>query len=255
MEDIWLRVAATFVGQLFLEERGRRDTHPSMLAKYASVALLGVWAIRKHYRFRLETTSCDQDCRSQSVAYSSATPGSPQENGVSIFRDIVTRQQVLGLTSMRPVHQMCLEQERLQIARARLIILQHADPKWLLSLRVDEVFCRIARNRQEKFVAQVESITYRDLASVLPLYRRVIYRRTSSSRTQVYRVKFAERAQYPGGQLTTLREAEAPISPPLEWQVFETPLRVQTTSRSESSIAWLPAAQGAAWARPAPERV
>ena len=129
MEDIWLRVAATFVGQQFLEERGCRDTQPAMLAKYASVALQGVWAIRKHYRYRLETTSCDQDCRSEGVAHSSATPGSPQENGVSIFRDIVTRQQVLGLTSMRPVYQICLEQERIQIARARLLILRHANPK------------------------------------------------------------------------------------------------------------------------------
>ena len=198
MEDIWLLVAATFVGHQFLEERGCRDSRPAMLAKYGSVALLGDWATRKHYRFRLETTSCDQDCRSQSVAYSSATPGSPQEIGVSVFRDIVTRQEVLALTSMRPVHQMCLEQER-PIARARLLILRQADPKLLLSLRVVEVFCRIARNRKEKFMAQVEDITYGDLASVSPPLRTVVCQRPSSSQTQVYRVKFVDHPQYPGG--------------------------------------------------------
>ncbi len=78
---------------------------------------------------------------------------------------------------------MCIEQEHLQIARARLIILRHADLKRLLSIRFDEVFCRTARNRQDKFVAQVENITYGDLASVLPPPRAMMYQRPSSSRT------------------------------------------------------------------------
>ncbi len=96
------------------------------------------------------------------------THGSPEENGVSIFTDIVTRQQVLGLISMRPVHQMCLEQERLQIASARLLITQHTDPRLLLSLRGDEAFCRVAKKREERFLAHLTGVTYSDMASILP---------------------------------------------------------------------------------------
>ncbi len=106
---------------------------------------------------------------------------------MSIFREIVTRQQVLGLTSMRPAHQSCLAQERLQIARARLTILRHADPKLVLSIRVDEVWLK------------VRSITYRDLATVLPPPGTAVHQRPSSSQTQVFRVKFVDRPQHPGG--------------------------------------------------------
>ncbi len=121
---------------------------------------------------------------------------------------------------MRPVHQTCPEKERLLIARVRILIIRQTDPKRLLSFRVDEVFCRIARNRQEKFVAHVECVTYGDLASALPALRTVVYQRPNSSQTQIYRVKFVDRPQYPARQLTSLRDADEPNFPPLEWRVF-----------------------------------
>ncbi len=37
-------------------------------------------------------------------------------------------------------------------------------------------------------------------------------------------VKFAKQGEFPGGQLRALREAEAPILPPLAWQSVEEPL-------------------------------
>ena len=145
LEAIWLEVGATFQGSVFLQQRGCRDADPAMLAKYASVALLGVWGRREYFRYRLVTTSCDEDSRSEGLASCSPTPGSTQEGGVSVFRDIITKQRVLDPTSMRPVHQRCLEEERLQITRGRLIILRWTQPQYLLSFRVDEVFCRIAK--------------------------------------------------------------------------------------------------------------
>ncbi len=93
--------------------------------------------------------------------------GYPLVSGVSVFRDTVAKQQVLGLTSMPPVRQM--------------------------SLRVDEIFCRAARRRQEKFVACVEGVTYSDLPSILLPLRTVVRQKASSSRAHVFRVKFVDR--------------------------------------------------------------
>ncbi len=74
------------------------------------------------------------------------TPGSPVEHNVdAVFRDYITKQRVVSLTSMRPVHQHCLEQERFQIVRALIKIRQWVQPQYLLCLRVDEVLCRIPR--------------------------------------------------------------------------------------------------------------
>ncbi len=57
---------------------------------------------------------------------------------------------------MRPAKQKSLEREHFRVARLRQLIVQCADPKWLMSIRFDEIFCRVAKYTQEKFVAHVE---------------------------------------------------------------------------------------------------
>ena len=87
---------------------------------------------------------------------------------MSVCKGIRTKQWVLELTSVRPVHQRCLKEERLPIAKGRLMILRWAQPHYLLSLRVDEMFCRVAQDARAKLRERVEQLTYADLAPILP---------------------------------------------------------------------------------------
>ena len=87
---------------------------------------------------------------------------------------------------MRPLHQRCLEAERLQIARACLLIRRWSQPQYILSLRVDEVFCRVAKAAQERFKAEVEAVRYCDLAAILPRgpfgARKPMYQKANTSK-------------------------------------------------------------------------
>ena len=70
----------------------------------------------------------------------------------------------------------------------------------------------------------MEGLTYADLPSILPIGRKVVYQKASTSHARVYRTKIVKRTEYPGWQLAALRDAEAPMITPLEWQTSEEPL-------------------------------
>jgi hypothetical protein len=129
LEDLWLQVGETFAVLQFLEQRGCAGRGPEIIAKYASVSLFGLWARREQFRYTWATSSSDEDARSSANATVSATPGTPYEKGSPIFRDFVIKQKVLTLTSMRPLHERCLEEERLQLARACLLHRRWSEPK------------------------------------------------------------------------------------------------------------------------------
>ena len=77
----------------------------------------------------------------------SCTPGSPVENGVTVFRDYVTKRRSLELTSMRAIHQSCLEEEATNMARAQLVTKRWSDPKHVFSFRVDELVVRVGEGQ------------------------------------------------------------------------------------------------------------
>ncbi len=134
-------------------------------------------------------------------------------DAISVFKDYITQQRVLSLTSMRPVNQYCLEQEMLQIARALLKIRQWVQPQYALALRADEVLCRIPRAERSRFKEQIEAITYLELASILPPGRTAVHQKASSSTAKVYRCKSVPQVVYP-----------APPCAALEWTIHEEPL-------------------------------
>ena len=114
MDEIWTAVGESFLGHAYMEGRSARG-----LAKQASVGLFGIWACNDHYLYTMTTTSCADDAPPGPAAVS-CTPGSPVENGVTVFRDYVTKRRSLELTSMRAIHQSCLEEEATNMARAQL---------------------------------------------------------------------------------------------------------------------------------------
>ncbi len=108
-------------------------------------------------------TSCKQVCLVSSASVS-ATPGPPVlANGNAVFKDYISKQKILCLAITCPVHQHCLEQERLQNARALIKIRQWVQPQYALALRVDEVLCRIPCAEQYRFKEQIEAITYSEV--------------------------------------------------------------------------------------------
>ncbi len=161
--------------------------------------MLGLWGTKERFLGKLETTSCIEDIFYEGHATITATPGSPAASGRSVFQDIKTKQLIMELTSMRAIHQQCLEHERIQLARVRDIIRMYCQlPRSMLSLQVDEVYVRIQKKDQARFIAQIENIKYCDLPSILPPFRKSRYQKASTSTAQVFRAKVAKPV-YPGG--------------------------------------------------------
>jgi len=187
------------------------------------------WLLRacgpcERWRYRLETTSCEDDVLYSGRRWVSDSPESPEQYGVKVFKDIVTRQKVLTLASMRPIHQICLEAERLQVARALTIAERFCQPSRFLSLRVDEVFLDIPKRDRPKFKEYVTSVTYAKLYMILPRGRAPTYQKASHSHDPVYKVKAVEKAIMPGGEVK-LCEAVALALQELTWRVTYEPAK------------------------------
>lgn len=221
MDEIWTAVGESFIGQDFLESRGSKDARS--LAKYASSALFGVWGCTEHNRYKLITTSCEDDVLASSCSVSN-TPGSPMEGTVSVFKDYITKQRCLELTSMRPIHQMCLEQEHLQVAKAQLLARLYCDPRNIYSIRVDEVTVQAPKNKVPAFLEKINNVTYAELPNVLPPGRVRKLQPALGSDAKVYRTRFITDEPLTAAGPLELRDAEAPILQELPWLTMEEPL-------------------------------
>ena len=136
MERLWTDVGESWLGQDFL--RNGKCSEPSALPEIASVAMLGLWSKSEQWVFKMVTSSCQDDVLASEHCSVSATPGSPEANGVKVFKDYVTRQKVLSLSSMRPIHNICLEIARVNVARAMLAAGRDCEARTrLLCIRVD----------------------------------------------------------------------------------------------------------------------
>eukprot|EP00973_Karenia_brevis_P059700 8310802-Karenia_brevis.AAC.1 len=74
------------------------------------------------------------------TAARSPSPGSQEVEGRFVFHDFVTRTELLTLSSMRPVHQICLAHERLTMARALYVIDKLCKPQRVLALQTDAIY-------------------------------------------------------------------------------------------------------------------
>jgi len=222
LERIWLEVGGTFVGATWLEARGKRS--PALLAKHASVAMIGMWGCTEQWRVRLETTSCGDDVAFEGARSIHDTPGSDTVDGVSIWKDIVTKQRVLTVATRGPINRHALEHERLDVARCLLYVARHVHPRNVCSLRVDEVIVTLPKRSPEKLIKGVEALRRKDLVGILPPGCAVKYQKASSSTAQVYRTTKLPEAIMPGGSLNDPPEAPAPDLPEKAWYVDVEPL-------------------------------
>ena len=149
---MWDEVSQTFLGQEWLAGRD-----PRLLKKHASVALLGLLARQTNYRWSLTTTSCEEDVGASGPYTVRDTPGSPLVAGLSLYKDVLTKQEVLSLASTRPIAQYHLEYERLQVARARHLFLSISRRQNVLALRTDELLVQVARRQQAELIQRFEA--------------------------------------------------------------------------------------------------
>ena len=73
LQKLWLEVGETFPGVAFLQASGQSEARA--LAKYASVSGIGQWGCKEQFRFKLETTSCEEDCMASSASVSANYAG------------------------------------------------------------------------------------------------------------------------------------------------------------------------------------
>ena len=73
-------------------------------------------------------------------------------------------------------------------------------------MRVDEVFCHIPPAVRQRFMAEIEAVTYGTLHTILPPGRKALHQKANSSNVPVYRVKVVEAAVFPGGTLALRKE-------------------------------------------------
>jgi hypothetical protein len=124
---------------------------------------------------------------------------------------------------MRPVHQICLEEERLQGARIQIFARRFCDPKNIFSFRVDELVVHVAKNRVPHFIKAAEGLTYGDLRAILPPGRRPILQGQNPFTARVFKSRFIAEEQPPAGVLE-LRQATAPELPEASWTTRYEPL-------------------------------
>jgi hypothetical protein len=122
--------------------------------KQALNAMFGIWGKKSRTRWHLECCTEDQDCLTTAPKTTRKAPGS------DVLVDHLIKQKVLSFASWRPVHQLTLEAERLQMARAAYVIRKLARVENILSFHIDAVYFD---SRSRKLHSTLESLTYKDL--------------------------------------------------------------------------------------------
>jgi hypothetical protein len=116
--------------------------------------MFGLWAKKQRTRWHMVTCAEDQDCLTTARKIARRAPGS------DVLVDHIICQDVLTYATWRPVHQLTLEAERLQMARAAYIVRKLAKPAAILSFHTDALyFDSSSRKLRQAF----ETMTYKDL--------------------------------------------------------------------------------------------
>jgi hypothetical protein len=119
--------------------------------KQAMNSLFGLMSKAEQKRHYLVCSTEDQDCLSSAPKIVRRAPGDER------LWDHICEQRVLTYASWRPIHQRCLEFERLQLARACRIVMRHAKPERIISFHVDAVYFDCS---SPKLKAELEAVRY-----------------------------------------------------------------------------------------------
>jgi hypothetical protein len=199
---IYTLTASAHVPPAFLAERLRRLDHlwkesqesvgsHAVPAKHALNSLFGIWSIQTTYSYSLFVAETPGDI-TERIVKKTPTPGFEATDGEYPLHDYVVRTERKDYTSMRPIHQICLSQERLIMAKMSYILERLCIPRRLISIRNDGASIQPGRAWERAKAAL--TVTYGDLTRLHgfePLRRAVAPKleRVSESNTPVFRIK------------------------------------------------------------------
>ena len=172
--------------------------------KAAMNSLLGLWAKKTRYVYNCYTTSDINDVLFDGQRYVGKAPGTD-----GVLEDVICRTELLSYDSMRPIHQICLEYERLCMAKALYIIHQFCEVKRVLSLHVDGIYLQPGKSAP-RLREIFETLTH-DQLHVRDMFeiQRCLSGGSIASGPPVYRFQAADPV-FPGGAM------KEPVVAPLE---------------------------------------
>jgi len=135
-------------------------------SKLAINAMAGIWASIELHTYCLKVSSDPSDILFDGPLTVRDTPG-----GTGDEKDYISKVRQLKLTSMRPIHQICLEAERLNVARALYIIRKHCPPNphnRVLAIQVDGIYFQPGKRAAPKIVDEIVKTVYGNLHRVIP---------------------------------------------------------------------------------------
>ena len=118
-------------------------------AKGALNAMLGLMGKVEHFKYHLVTSTEERDVVTSLPVTRRRAPGSEE------LQDFIVKQRKLTYATWRPIHQLCLESERLQMARACYVIRRLAKPEAILSFHVDAVYFESRSARLRKVLSEL----------------------------------------------------------------------------------------------------
>jgi hypothetical protein len=206
-----------------LRQAAQEATGSAMDSKFALNALFGIWSIQEHFAYHLKVAS-DPDDVIASALTKTPSPGSDMDNGSYVLHDYVTRTKQATFASMRAVHQICLSQERLVMAKlAHILSNQLGLSRRLLSIRNDGMSVQPGKHTAAVKKA-VGEMTYGALTRLRPegglhRYNPPALEKRSDSETKVFRVE-SKPPDMPGGTLS-IHAADPLEIPSQQWAVHE----------------------------------
>ena len=173
--------------------QAQEETSSPVEPKFAGVAMLGIWSILEHYAYHLQVAS-DPDDVVATVTRKIPTPGSDVVENRCVLHGYATITKMATFASLRPVHQICLDQERLMRAKLAYVVeRQFHLPRCFVSVRNDGV--SLQPGKQLAAVRQaLAEMTYGQMTRLQhldPLRRRMapVLERFDDSTRQVFRLK------------------------------------------------------------------
>ena len=113
------------------------------LAKECINSVLGLWSKPKQFAYSCETVSHAEDLTRCGPAYKRQVEGHPT------LHDYVFETELLTYTSMRPIHQVCLDMEHVSVAMMYRLARRFCEPRDLSAFVTDAIVCHPS-NAQRK---------------------------------------------------------------------------------------------------------
>ena len=123
--------------------------------------MLGLWAKPRQYKYKLGCTTDTADVLWTGKHAKRPTPGSG-----NVYVDVISKIEQLSFKSMRPIHQLTLEHERLCVARMLYITRELSEPKYCLSIVTDGVFLQLGPRQLKQTADFYKHLRYCDMANL-----------------------------------------------------------------------------------------